>query len=146
MVDVHIGRRRLSLASLQKRLLSTQLGAQVYFSGVVRDANLGREVVAIEYDVCRPLALQSLAEIGQEALALATPESLVCLYHRVGRVECGQSSILVGVASPHRAQAYRMSQYCMDEIKRRVPIWKCEIYADGSRQWLSGTPLEVPRA
>ncbi len=132
---------RLQSAPLDLSLaasLPSSHGAQVIFLGVVRDLNRGRPVVSVSYDAFEPLAERALTQIAEEASA---GEVDVFVAHRTGLVPVGQASVLVVTSSPHRAEAYRASRHVIEEIKKRVPIWKQETYLDGESEWLAGHSL-----
>jgi molybdopterin synthase catalytic subunit len=109
-------------------------GAVVLFSGEVRESNNGREVTFLEYEAHVPLAEKMIAEIlagAKERWNL----SVAIAQHRVGRVEIGETAVVVITASAHRSEAYTANRYVIDRIKREAPIWKCEHYRDGTKEW-----------
>ena len=113
-------------------------GATVLFLGTVRDTNDGRAVTGIEYSAYRSMAELELAKIVIEASTEFGTMDIV-VEHRVGTLELGEVSVAIAVAHPHRGAAYDASRYVIEEIKRRVPIWKREHYADGTREWVDPT-------
>ena len=121
-------------------------GALVVFSGDVRDHNAGRtDVVAIDYEAHGPIASRVLATIEEE-VTNGFDVSRCRIQHRTGRVEVGQSSVLVVCRAAHRDAAFRGARYAIDELKERTPIWKKEFYADGTSGYLDGTPLRTGTA
>jgi molybdopterin synthase catalytic subunit len=109
-------------------------GAVVLFSGEVRDSNLGRPVAFLEYEAHIQLATAMIKEI------LATAKQRWSLHtaiaqHRIGRVGTGDTAVVVITASAHRGEAYTANKYIIDRIKHEAPIWKCEHYADGTKEW-----------
>jgi molybdopterin synthase catalytic subunit len=121
-------------------------GAVLLFLGVVRDHNEGRDVGHLEYQAYVPMAEKVMREIVDEASARWStgPISVV---HRVGMLEIGEASVAIAVAAPHRGDAYEASRYVIDEIKKRVPVWKREGYLDGAKEWVPGTtPVAVGRS
>ncbi len=117
-------------------------GALVVFSGDVRNHNKGRDdVVAIDYEAHGPIATKVLKTIEEEALEQFDIHQCR-IQHRVGRVEVGQSSVLVVCRGAHRGATFEAARYAIDELKRRTPLWKRECYADGTDRYLDGTPLE----
>lgn len=109
-------------------------GAVVLFSGEVRNSNRGRAVAFLEYEVYAPLAERMVEEIlaaAKEKWAL----HIALAQHRTGRVEVGDTAVVVITASVHRGEAYAANRYIIDRIKHEAPIWKCEHYADGSHEW-----------
>ncbi|BDG05554.1 molybdenum cofactor biosynthesis protein MoaE [Anaeromyxobacter oryzae] len=121
-------------------------GAELVFWGVVRDANEGRRVRAVSYDAHVPLAERTLHDIAEEAVARSRAALRVVVIHRTGRLEVGEASVVVAVASPHRDEAYEASRYVIEQLKVRSPIWKQEHYADGDSEWLRGHTLRSPTA
>ena len=121
-------------------------GAQLVFWGLVRNTNEGRSVVAVSYDVHAPLAERTFQEIAGEAVERFGPELRVLIVHRRGRLAVGEASVVVGVASPHRDEAYQASRYCIEQVKVRSPIWKQEHYVDGDSEWLTGHSLRAAPA
>jgi molybdopterin synthase catalytic subunit len=124
-------------------------GAVLLFLGVVRDVNAGRAVSGIEYSAYDAMAayeLQAIAEGAAERFGSID----VVVEHRLGELALLEVSVGIAVAHPHRAGAYEASRWVIEELKRRVPIWKREHYIDGTREWVDpmGHPLHsttVPR-
>jgi molybdopterin synthase catalytic subunit len=113
-------------------------GAVALFLGVVRNENRGRAVLRLEYEAYEEMALPLMEEIAAEA-SRRFPITDVRLVHRLGRLEIGEASVAVAVASPHRAEAFAACRFAIDTLKAKVPIWKKELYADGS-EWLDEAP------
>jgi molybdopterin synthase catalytic subunit len=127
---------------LVSRIASTEFGAVVTFLGNVRDNSRGRRVHYLEYEAYRPLAEKQLA-----AIVAAAEErwNAVCgIEHRLGRVEIGQTSVIIAVASPHRVDAFEACRWLMDTLKESVPIWKKEYFETGVH-WVEGSDT-VPAA
>ena len=114
------------------KVLKESNGAVVTFLGVVRRFSEGRRIDYLEYEAYAPLAEAELRRIGEEMKGKWEVEDVV-FCHRVGRLEVGETSLLVVVASPHRAEAFAACQYAVDRIKERVPIWKKEVWEGGER-------------
>jgi molybdopterin synthase catalytic subunit len=130
--------RVIDPAALADEVAHDRNGAAVLFLGTVRDSNDGRSVTGIEYSAYRSMAERELAAIVAEAsVDFETPNIVV--EHRVGTLEIGEVSVAIAVAHPHRGAAYDASRYVIEQIKRRVPIWKREHYADGTREWIDPT-------
>jgi molybdopterin synthase catalytic subunit len=109
-------------------------GAVVLFSGEVRESNQGRAVAFLEYEAAVPLAEKMIEEI----LAAAREKwglHIALARHRVGRVDIGDTAVVVITASAHRSEAYAANRYIIDRIKHEAPIWKCERFADGTKEW-----------
>ncbi len=117
------------------RLGSAADGAAVVFQGRVREASEGREVTRLEYEAYAEMAERELELICREASERWEVGAIVAA-HRTGTLEPGEVSVSIGVAAPHRGQCYEASRYVIEEIKRRLPIWKREHYADGSTTWV----------
>ena len=111
-------------------------GATVLFLGTVRDINDGRVVSGIEYSAYRSMAERELAAIVGEASRRFGTDDIV-VEHRLGELELGECSVAVAAAHPRRAAAFDAARYVVEELKRRVPIWKLEHYADGTREWVN---------
>ena len=112
-------------------------GAVCLFVGVVRNENGGRRVRYLEYEAYEEMALPLMRQIAEEAAA-RWPVTDVRVVHRLGRLEIGEPSVAVAVASPHRAEAFEACRYVIDTVKAKVPIWKKEFYQDGDA-WLEGS-------
>ena len=111
-------------------------GATVLFIGTVRDINDGRPVSGMEYTAYRAMAERELADIACEARdRFATDD--IAIEHRLGTLDLGDASVAIAVAHPHRGAAYDASRYIIEELKKRVPIWKLEHYVDGTREWVN---------
>jgi molybdopterin synthase catalytic subunit len=117
-------------------------GAVCLFVGVVRDENRGRKVLRLEYEAYEEMALPLMEEIAAEA-GRRFPVTNVRLVHRLGTLAIGEASVAVAVSSPHRNEAFAACRFAIDALKAQVPIWKKELYADGS-EWLDGTPAPRP--
>lgn len=120
-------------------------GACVLFVGTVRDVNDGRAVNGIEYAAYESMAARELDAIVAEATARFGTTDIV-VEHRVGHLALGEASVAIAVAHPHRAAAYDASRFVIEELKRRVPIWKREEYADGTREWVDPTARKAEAA
>ena len=110
-----------------------QDGASLLFLGVVRDHNAGRSVGGMRYDTYEEMAAEVLSEIVDEAARSAGTDRIATI-HRTGELEVGEVSVAIAVSSPHRAQAYDASRYIIEEIKKRLPVWKKERYSDGAEE------------
>ena len=115
-------------------------GAVVTFLGTTRDNTGHRKVLHLEYEAYRPMADKKLAEIAREVGERWSVED-VAIAHRLGRLEVGDISLVVSVASPHRREAFAACQYVVDRVKQTVPIWKKEFF-EGGEVWVE-TPEDV---
>ena len=111
-------------------------GAINVFLGVVRDNNQGRHVHYLEYDAYPAMAEKVMREVAQEALERFGLEDCAVL-HRTGRLEIGETSLLIAVSCGHRAESFAAGHWLVDEIKKRVPVWKKEVWDDGET-WIEG--------
>jgi molybdopterin synthase catalytic subunit len=130
--------REIDPASLIREVGSQQNGAISVFIGTVRDVNDGRSVSSIEYSAYKSMAETELARILDEAEERLGISALV-VEHRIGLLELGDVSVAIAAAHPHRAPALDCTRYVIEEIKKRVPIWKMEHYTDGTREWVDPT-------
>ncbi len=110
-------------------------GAVVLFFGTVRNNTGGRPVKCLEYEAYPPMAEKKMAEIAQE-ISDKWGIDRVAMVHRVGKLEIGEVSVAVAVASPHRKDGFEACKYAMDRLKQIVPIWKREVWADGEAEWV----------
>lgn len=125
----------IDAAALTRELAQAGAGACVVFEGWVRDHNEGRNVLRLGYQAYAPLALAEGERILAEARAKFAVVDAACV-HRVGTLEIGELAVWVGVSAAHRGAAFDACRWIIDEVKRRVPIWKNEHYADGESGWL----------
>jgi molybdopterin synthase catalytic subunit len=114
-------------------------GAVVLFLGVVRNNSLGRRVLYLEYDAYPEMAERKLWEVAEDAVA-RWPITDVAIGHRTGRLEIGETSLLVAVSSPHRHDAFAACHHIVNRIKEVVPIWKKEVW-EGGETWIEGEPV-----
>ncbi len=122
-------------AQVREVIESPEAGAVVLFLGTVRNNTDGQQVKHLEYDAYTPMAERKMAEIGQEILEKWGIKH-VAIIHRVGKLEIGEVSVTVGVASPHRKDGFEACKYAMDRLKQIVPIWKREVWLDGDAEWV----------
>jgi molybdopterin synthase catalytic subunit len=130
LTDDHI-----DVAALIGEVTDEACGASVTFLGTVRDINDGRPVTGIEYSAYRSMAEREMTAIAHEACERFGVSRLV-IEHRLGALSLGDISVAVVVAHAHRAPALDANRYVIEELKRRVPIWKLEHYEDGRREWV----------
>jgi MoaE-MoaD fusion protein len=121
-------------------------GAAVVFEGVVRNQTRGRMTLYLDYEAYEEMALQQMESLAAQALQQFQIRD-VAIIHRLGRLEIGETSVLIVVASAHRAAAFEACRWVIDTLKRTVPIWKKEYFDDGA-VWADGEPFpaEIPRA
>ncbi|MDB4951840.1 MAG: moaE [Gemmatimonadetes bacterium] len=112
-------------------------GAALLFWGVVRNEHGGRAVQSLEYEAYAEMAERKMQQIADEARE-RFGTGAIRIVHRVGLLAVGEASVGIAVAAPHRGEAYEASRYVIEELKRRVPVWKREGYVDGERHWVPG--------
>jgi len=113
-----------------------EAGAVLLFLGVVRNENLGRRVLHLEYEAYPELARRVMEELAQEARARFRLTE-VAIMHRTGLLPVGETSLVVAVSSPHRGEAFRGGQWLVDRLKERLPVWKKEVF-EGGEEWIEG--------
>jgi molybdopterin synthase catalytic subunit/molybdopterin converting factor small subunit len=114
-------------------------GAVVVFDGIVRNNSRGRQTLYLDYEAYEKMARKQLAELATEARTRFAVRH-VTMIHRLGRLNVGETSVLIVVASAHRAQAFDACRWLIDTLKKTVPIWKKETFADGT-VWAAGEPF-----
>jgi len=121
-------------------------GAALVFEGVVRNQTRGRKTLYLDYEAYAEMALEQMELLAEQALQRFQIRDLA-IVHRLGRLEIGETSVLIAVASAHRAAAFDACRWVIDTLKRTVPIWKKEYFEDGA-VWADGEPFpaEIPRA
>jgi molybdopterin converting factor subunit 1 len=148
------GRRRC--ASIIRQVIDTpqtvaglrrgEDGAALVFEGVVRNQTRGRKTLYLDYEAYEDMAVEQLESLAEQALEQFQIRD-VAIVHRLGRLEIGETSVLIAVAAAHRAAAFEACRWLIDTLKRTVPIWKKEYFEDGA-VWADGEPFpsEIPRA
>ena len=139
---VDIKEKKITLSDAEKFISSNTYGASIFFTGTVRDQNNDKNVVGITYDSHDKLVIKSFQEIYNEAeKKLNIDEKSVFIEHAKGYLNLGEISIIIAVACKHRDEAYVLSRYIIEEIKKRSPIWKKEHYVNNVTSWLKGSPI-----
>jgi molybdopterin synthase catalytic subunit len=136
---IRLVREPIVVAEVIAGLKAPEDGAVVAFEGIVRNHSVGRRTLYLEYEAYQAMAVAKLHEIGEQ-MHSRFPIDCLALIHRLGRLEIGETSVFVGVASAHRAAAFEACRFGIDTLKRTVPIWKKE-YFEGGAVWAKG---EVP--
>jgi molybdopterin synthase catalytic subunit len=131
----------IEIDGLVAEVQSAHRGAVVTFLGLVRDHHLGRAVAELEYSAYQPMAEEIASTIVAEAEDRWPVK--VALAHRLGRLALGEVAVGVAVAGDHRGEAFEACRYLIEEVKRRVPIWKRERYRDGSEAWVDPTAADA---
>ena len=134
--------KKLSINDAERFIASIEFGASIFFTGTVRNQNNNKGVIGITYDSHDELVIKSFEEIYKEAdEKLNIQDKAVFIEHAKGYLNLGEMSIIIAVACKHRDQAYVLSRYIIEEIKKRSPIWKKEHYTDKQSNWLKGNPI-----
>lgn len=141
-IDGRLVREPIDPSALVREVARSAHGAIVLFLGVVRDVNDGRAVAGIEYTAYEAMARSELRAIAREA-ADRFGSSDVLIVHRLGELSLEDASVGIAVAHAHRDEAYALSRWTIEQLKRRVPIWKQEHYVDGTRDWVDPSGRSV---
>jgi molybdopterin synthase catalytic subunit len=141
-----IVREPIHTPEVTERVKHPEDGAAIVFEGVVRDNSRGRKTLFLDYEAYEEMALGQMEDLAAQAIAQFKVRD-VAIVHRLGRLEIGETSVLIVVASAHRGPAYDASRWLIDTLKRKVPIWKKEYFVDGA-VWADGEafPADIPRA
>jgi molybdopterin converting factor subunit 1 len=141
-----IVRERIETVSILEGIKRPEDGAAVVFEGIVRNHTRGRRTLYLDYEAYEEMALKQMKELAARAMAEYKIRD-VAIVHRLGRLEIGETSVLIAVASAHRAAAFDACRWLIDTLKRTVPIWKKEHFEDGA-VWADGEPFpgEIPAA
>ena len=141
---INVKKEIIITSKAENYIKSSSFGASIIFSGTVRNINNNKEVIGITYDSHDELVLKSFEEIYSETKEkLKISDKAVFIEHVKGFVELGEISIIIAVACKHRDQAYVLSRYIIEEIKKRSPIWKKEHYKNEDSEWLKGNPINT---
>ncbi len=139
---IDIKEKKLSIVEAENFISSYDYGASIFFTGTVRNQNENKSVIGITYDSHDALVISSFKEIYNEAdQKLNIKDKSVYIEHAKGYLNLGEISIIIAVACKHRDQAYVLSRYIIEEIKKRSPIWKKEHYQNNDSAWLKGNPI-----
>ena len=139
---IDIKKKKLSINDAEKFISSIDYGASIIFTGTVRNQNNNKNVIGITYDSHDALVLKSLNEIYNETeKKLNIKNKAVFIEHAKGYLNLKEISIIIAVACKHRDEAYILSRYIIEEIKKRSPIWKKEHYENEDSAWLKGNPI-----
>ena len=119
---------------------TTSIGAITSFLGVVRGSHAGKRVLHLEYEAYVPLALETFKRIDME-INEKWPEIRLAIHHRTGRLEVGETSIVIVTTSEHRDNSFTACHYAIERVKQIAPIWKCEFFEDGNT-WIEGATVD----
>jgi|SRR5579864_2042352 len=137
--NVAIVRERIDVQTISNSLRQPADGACCIFEGIVRDNSRGRKTLFLDYEAYEPMALKEMEVLAHEGQRKFDIREAV-IVHRLGRVHIGETSVLVAVASAHRSAAFEACKWLIDNLKKRVPVWKKEYFQDGA-MWADGEPF-----
>ena len=139
---VDSNKEKILTSNAEKFIKDSKFGASIYFLGTVRNINDNKTVTGITYDSHDEMVIKSFEEIYNEAdQKLDIKDKAVFIEHAKGYLNLGEISIIIAVACKHRDQAYVLSRYIIEEIKKRSPIWKKEHYENEESEWLKGNTI-----
>jgi molybdopterin synthase catalytic subunit len=132
----------IDITSVARRVVPPECGATVTLDGYVRQFTKGRETLQLVYEAYEPMAVKEMQKLVEQ-VKMEFEVANVGIVHRLGRLEIGETSVVISVAAPHRRAAFAACEWLIKELKRTVPIWKKEVYADGEI-WIEGDQSEPP--
>ena len=137
-------KEKIEVKKAEDFISSSKFGASLIFKGTVRNINDNKKVTGITYDSHDSMVIKSFEEIYNNVeQKLKIKDKAVYIEHVKGYLDLGEISIIIAVACPHRAEAYSLSRYIIEEIKKRSPIWKKEHYENEESEWLKGNPIQA---
>ena len=141
---IDIKKEKIKISKAETFIASSKFGASIFFTGTVRDNNENKKVTGITYDAHDELVLKSFNAIYKKAnKKLNIKDKAIFIEHIKGYVSLGQISIIIAVACKHRDQAYILSRFVIEEIKKKSPIWKKEHYKNKDSEWLRGKSIQT---
>ena len=137
-------KEKIDILKAEKFLSSSNFGAIIYFVGTVRDLNENKKVTGITYDSRDTMVIKSFEEIYKETeTKLKIKDKAVFIEHVKGYVPVKEKSIIIGAACKHRDEAYNLSRFIIEEVKKKSPIWKKEHYTNEESEWLKGASIQL---
>ena len=141
---IDASKEKIDIFKAEKFLSSSNFGAIIYFVGTVRDLNENKKVTGITYDSRDTMVIKSFEEIYKESeTKLKIKNKAVFIEHVKGYVPVKEKSIIIGAACKHRDEAYNLSRFIIEEVKKKSPIWKKEHYANEESEWLKGVSIQL---
>jgi molybdopterin synthase catalytic subunit/adenylyltransferase/sulfurtransferase len=141
---INLKKEKIEFKKAEDFIASSKFGASLIFTGTVREINENKKVTGITYDSHDQMVIKSFKEIYNEIKEKLKLESkAVFIEHVKGYVGLGKISIIIAVACPHKTEAYIISRYIIEEIKKRSPIWKKEHYKNKESEWLKGNSIKI---
>ena len=141
---IDTSKEKIDILKAEKFLSSSNFGAIIYFVGTVRDLNENKKVTGITYDSRDTMVIKSFEEIYKESeTKLKIKDKAVFIEHVKGYVPVKEKSIIIGAACKHRDEAYNLSRFIIEEVKKKSPIWKKEHYTNEESEWLKGASIQL---
>ena len=141
---IDASKEKIDILKAEKFLSSSSFGAIIYFVGTVRNINENKKVTGITYDTKDTMVIKSFEEIYKESeTKLKIKDKAVFIEHVKGYVDVEEKSIIIGTGCKHRDEAYNLSRFIIEEIKKRTPIWKKEHYTNEESEWLKGVSIQL---
>ena len=141
---IDASKEKIDILKAEKFLSSSNFGAIIYFVGTVRDLNENKKVTGITYDSRDTMVIKSFEEIYKESeTKLKIKDKAVFIEHVKGYVDVKEKSIIIGAACKHRDEAYNLSRFIIEEVKKKSPIWKKEHYTNEESEWLKGVSIQL---
>ena len=137
-IDIVITSDSLDISKAESFVAGDELGGEVVFVGRVRNHSKGKVVVQLDFEAMEGMAIKEMREIAETALERFEVQK-VAIHHAVGKLKIGEIPVVIAVGATHRKAAFEACQFCIDTLKKNVPIWKKEIFSDGE-EWVSPTP------
>lgn len=138
-LNVHLVREKIETQKILENIKQPEDGAVALFEGIVRNHSRGRKTLYLEYEAYEDMALRQMQSLVDDAKKKLPIRDAVII-HRLGRLEIGETSVLIVVSSAHRAAAFDACRWLIDTLKQQVPIWKKEFFEDGTA-WAPGEPF-----
>ncbi len=131
---ISIVEEKIDIESVLESVVTPEAGGVDLFLGTTRNQSKGKRVIRLEYEAYTPMALKTMTELEREVRE-RWKVSRISIVHRIGVVPITETSVAIAVSAPHRKEAFEACRYAIDELKKRVPIWKKEIFEDGE-EWV----------
>ena len=138
MIDIQLLNTPLSISACEAFVESPEVGGAVIFIGTVRNKTGQKAVTRLEFEAYAPMAVREMEKIAQRALTSFSVNK-ISVHHRIGILDIGEVPVVIAVSAPHRGAAFDACEFCIDELKKTVPIWKKEVFEDGE-VWVVAHP------
>ena len=129
---IQLQQEKIDVTLVEQQVQSPECGAVLVFVGRTREHFAGKKVLELHYEAYAPMAIKEMQRI-KDQIQERWPQTNVAMVHRLGTVNITEASVVIAVSTPHRSDCYEASRYAIDTLKETVPIWKKEIYEDGSK-------------